>query len=243
VKKTRIKETSIYAVKADEKSQSFLVLRNDRPLMTPAGNPYALPSQALAENIAQEWRAQGEKIIPATMPLTQLAATALDRISAQRQDIIAALLAYIGSELLCHRAAHPAALRAEQDAIWQPYLNWICGRYDMAYKVATGIMPIQQDPILTLRMKETLQALDDFYLAALSSATDSAGSLVLGLALLDGQNTAQEILFAADLDSRHQTQFWGEDSVIQTRQNETLKDLQACELWLGLLGRGIPCEP
>ena len=41
-----------------------------------------LPDRALAEAIAEEWRAQGEEIIPATMPMLRLANTAQDGVAA-----------------------------------------------------------------------------------------------------------------------------------------------------------------
>ena len=41
-----------------------------------------LPTRALAEAIAEEWRAQGEEMRPVAMPLTRLANTVLDGVRA-----------------------------------------------------------------------------------------------------------------------------------------------------------------
>ena len=58
------------------------------PFRTPAGNPFVVPSRALGEAIISEWRAQGDKINPASMPLNQLAATAIDIVAREREALI-----------------------------------------------------------------------------------------------------------------------------------------------------------
>ena len=60
------------------------VLLDGRPLRTPARQPLALPSAALAAALAREWQAQGEVIRPHAMPLTRLASTAHDRMPGLR---------------------------------------------------------------------------------------------------------------------------------------------------------------
>jgi chaperone required for assembly of F1-ATPase len=59
------------------------------PLRTPAENGLVLPSEALSAAIAAEWDAQREEIRPATMPLTRLAATAIDRTREERDLVVA----------------------------------------------------------------------------------------------------------------------------------------------------------
>jgi chaperone required for assembly of F1-ATPase len=51
----------------------FRLLLDNKPVRTPAKRELALPTRALAEAVATEWKAQGERIDPATMPLTRLA--------------------------------------------------------------------------------------------------------------------------------------------------------------------------
>ena len=48
------------SVRAD--GPHFQVTLDDRPIKTPGGKAHALPTQALAEAIADEWRAQGDKL-------------------------------------------------------------------------------------------------------------------------------------------------------------------------------------
>ena len=224
---------AIYTLKQED--GRIGIERNGRWLMTPAGKPYALPTLPLAQEILKEWQAQGEKINPLTMPLCQLASTALDIISKDRAKITGGLLAYIGSELLCHRAEGPDDLIQKQNEVWQPYLDWCRDRYDIAFKTGSGIMPIEQSGSIAPRLEKVIDAMDDFALAGLSSATDSAGSLVLGLALAEGFRPAPDIFEAAELDALHQAIKWGQDPAAAAKQDTIRADLQACERWFGLL--------
>src|SRR5438094_775531 len=67
--------------------RGWSVALDGKPMRTPGKNELILPSQALAAAIAAEWDSQRDEIRPATMPLTRLAATAIDRTAAQR-DLI-----------------------------------------------------------------------------------------------------------------------------------------------------------
>ena len=62
------------------------VALDDRRLRTPKGAVFIAPTRALAEAIASEWDAQGEHIIPSSMPLTQLAFAQLQFVYGPQQD-------------------------------------------------------------------------------------------------------------------------------------------------------------
>ena len=65
----------------------FSVTLDGRPVQTPARVVLALPTAPLAEAIAEEWRVQGETVVPDTMPLMRLATTAVDRVTAEREAV------------------------------------------------------------------------------------------------------------------------------------------------------------
>jgi hypothetical protein len=54
------------------------VLLDGKPVRTPGKAPFVVPNKALAEAIGDEWRGQGARIDPATMPLTRLANSVID---------------------------------------------------------------------------------------------------------------------------------------------------------------------
>ncbi len=74
----------------------FVVALDDRPAKTPAKPCCACRRDALAAAIAAEWQAQAESVDLRTMPLTRLAATALDRVPCRRRAVIDAISAYGG---------------------------------------------------------------------------------------------------------------------------------------------------
>ena len=54
---------------------------DDRPVRTPGRAPLMLPTAALAEAVAEEWRSVDGDIDPRAMPLTGLANAAIDRVT------------------------------------------------------------------------------------------------------------------------------------------------------------------
>ncbi len=100
------------------------VALDGKPMRTPGKNELMLPSEALAAAIAAEWDAQRDEIRPATMPLTRLAAAAIDRTNAQRDLVVAETANYADTDLLCYRADHLPAFAERQHAAWQPLVDW-----------------------------------------------------------------------------------------------------------------------
>lgn len=214
----------------------YAVRLDDRPLRTPAGRAMVLPSAALAEAVAAEWRGQaGGRPNIDTLPLTRVAATAIDRIPSRRAGVIDELAAYAETELVCHRAGHPPALVARQQALWQPLLDWLTYRFDAALAVTTGVLPHAQSPTSLAALRRAIEALDDFRLAGLSVAVSAAGSLVIGLALAEGRLDAAGAFDAAELDASFQIEQWGEDSLAARRRAAVRGDLEAAERFLKLV--------
>ena len=87
-------------VSVAEDDGAFAVLLDGKPLKTPSRTAYALPSRALAEAIAEEWRSQGEEIDPDAMPLTRLVNTAIERVPVNRAPVAEQALALGKSDLL-----------------------------------------------------------------------------------------------------------------------------------------------
>ena len=73
------------------------------------------------------------------MPLTRLAATALDRIGPQRRRSLMPWMEYAGNDLICYRAAEPIDLVALQTALWQPLVDWAATEHGARLAVCTGV--------------------------------------------------------------------------------------------------------
>ncbi|HEY1720225.1 MAG TPA: ATP12 family protein [Magnetospirillaceae bacterium] len=215
--------------------EGHAVTLDGKPVKTPMRKSLALPNAKLADAVAGEWAAQGETIEPPSMPLTSIANTAIDRIAAAREDMVAGLLRYAETDLLCYRAEGPADLVARQTAIWQAILDWAAVGLGATLATTVGIIPIAQPEDALAKLRNVLRVYDDFRLAALSTAVSATGSLILGLALAEGRLTAAEAFAAAQLDETYQNEFWGEDEETVQRRAARRADIEAAAQVFGLL--------
>ena len=199
------------------------VTLDGKPLRTPAKAELIVPSRALAEAIADEWRAQGEDIKLDALPLTRIASTAIDLVTPRRAEVAAEVARYAGTDLVCYRAGHPPELARRQHAAWQPLIDWATLRYDATLDVTIGVVPIDQ-PVASLRaFAAAVGTYPPLELAALHLATAACGSLVVALALIEGRLDAEEAFATAQLDETFEIELWGEDAEA-TQRRALLKD-------------------
>lgn len=220
----------------------FELALDGKAMRTPAGQPFVVARQALAEAVAAEWNAvpaNGE-IRPLAMPMTRLAVTAIDRIPGQRQKVVDDIAAYGRSDLLCYRAERPAELVARQAARWDPWLGWVASRYRAALKPTAGVMPVAQDEAAIARLREAVASFDDFSLTALFNLTGLLGSLVLALAVLEGELDLEQAGSLAEIDATYQAERWGEDAEASRRREAVRRDIAGIGQFLSLLSQGGP---
>jgi len=214
---------------------SHAVTLDGKMMRTPGRRELLVPNAALAAAIAAEWDAQIDQIRPATMPLTRLAATAIDHTVDHRDKIAAETANYAGTDLVCYRAGHPPALAARQHAVWQPLVDWAVGRFDSALEITTGIIPTPQPAATLARFANAVAAFDEFRLTGLYTATATCGSLVIALALAEGRIDAAEAFAASQLDETFQIEAWGEDPEAAARRQALAADIEATAIFLELL--------
>ena len=213
----------------------FGIALDGRRVKTPAKADLIVPGRALAEGIAAEWRDAGEEVDPRAMPLTGLANAAIDRVAPDPEAFAAGLAAYGESDLLCYRAEGPAALVERQEARWDPLLAWARRRYDVDFGVTAGITHIAQPPATTQRLAHAVKSLDSFRLAGLAPLVTIGGSLVAGLAVLEGAMTAEATWAAVSLDEQWQLEQWGRDAEAEAALEGRHRDFLAAARFLELL--------
>ncbi len=194
------------------------IMLDGRPVHTPARAPLALPNAALAEAIAEEWRAQGEEIDPGSMPMTGMANAAIDHVMPDPAAFAAPIAAYGESDLLCYRADAPDALVARQAAAWQPLLDWAEAQYAVRFAVTDGITHVAQAEETLERLRAAVAELDAYTLAALSTLVTISGSLVIGLAAVECAFPVAQLWQAAELDELWQAEQWGDDDEALARR-------------------------
>ncbi len=207
---------------------------DDRPVRTPGRAPLTLPTAALAEAVADEWRGVGETIDPRAMPLTGLANAAIDRIAPDSAAFAAGLAVYGENDLLCYRADSPPQLVARQNAVWNPPLDWAEGHYGVQFELATGVMHRPQPGMTVERLAAAIAARTAFELAPLSPIVTITGSLVLALALAEHAMATEAVWAAANLDEDWQAEQWGEDELARKARETRLQDFDAATRFLTL---------
>jgi chaperone required for assembly of F1-ATPase len=208
-----------------------------RPVRTPGRVPLVLPTDALANAVADEWRGVGETLDPRAMPLTGLTNAAIDRITPDPATFAAGLARYGESDLLCYRAEMPEPLVERQVAAWDPPLAWARTRYDVHFETATGVMHVAQPPATLARLGEAVAALDAWRLAGLSPIVTVTGSLVLSLALLEGAMEPDAVWDASRIDEAWQAEMWGEDPLAADAIAARRRDFEAGAVFLAALGQ------
>ena len=222
--------------------EGYGVLLDGRPVRLPGGAPLAVGSERLAEAVAAEWNAaaggaKGGDMSLADVPLTRLAGTAQERIAPDPAPVAQALARYAETDLLCYFADDPrlAALQAEE---WQPLLDWAVRRYDALLRVTAGLMPVAQEPDALAALRRAVSALSPLDLAALGVLVPAFGSLVLGLAVLEGRLDATEALRLATLDETFQERFWGTDAEAAARRTRVAVEVEQAARLLALARGG-----
>jgi chaperone required for assembly of F1-ATPase len=221
-------------VSVEEGKGGFAILLDGKPVKTPGKADLAVPTRALAEEVAEEWRGQGADIAPEKMLLTKAANTAIDRVAAKRAEIIADLVRFANADLLCYRAEAPAALTSRQAQEWDPWLDWLAKSHGARLKATAGIVAVDQPPETLARIEMVLNRHDPFALTGLHAATTILGSLVLALALLDEHLTARGAFALSTLDERYQAEKWGVDAEAIERARRLENELESAVLFMAL---------
>ncbi len=225
----------LVSVEAVAPGPGFLVHLDARPVKTPSRQELCVPSPHLAAAIANEWRGQGADIVPQSMPLTRLACGALDRVASGREQVIDEIAGYAATDMLCYRADHPDALVRRQHDTWQPILDWMAKRYDAAFVVTAGVIPVTQPRASLDAVRDAVAAHDDMALSALHAVTHASGSVVLALALAEARLDAESVIAASQLDERYQTEQWGEDTEAGERRDELARQINDSARFFALL--------
>ena len=189
----------------------FTVTLDGRALKTPGKALLVVPTEALAQIIADEWQAQGEFITPDTMPATRAANSAIDKISGQKSSVAAFLAEYGDSDLVCYRAASPEALVAREAAVWDPLIDWVAHRYGVRPVTRIGVIHAPQPKALLDSFRPDIERLSSFELAAFHDLVAFSGSLIIGLAVIDRFDAPDSLWRASRLEEDWQIEQWGED--------------------------------
>lgn len=219
----------------EQQGGSFFVTLDGRPLRSPGKRPLALPTWQLAEAVAAEWDAQGEDIEPHSMAMMGFAATVADRVAPQREHVVGEIAGYGGSDLLCFLADGPEDLIARQVAQWTPWRERAERRLSVGLAVTSGVMPVRQADETLAAFRAAVAGVGDWYLAPLHTATSITGSLILGLAFIEGELDAIGAFDLSQVDEAYQVEKWGQDREAELRRAGLRAEMKAAERFKGLI--------
>ena len=216
----------------------YAILLDGRAMHLPSGPVLRVRSEPLARAIAEEWQAagggKGGEMSFADTPLTRLAGTAQHCIAPDPAPTMDAIARYGETDLLCYRAGAPEALVERQTRGWQPWLDWASLTYDAPLRVGTGIAHVRQPLDSIGALRRAVAALDVEALAALGVAVPALGSLILGLALAEGELEAGEAHALGALDELFQAEQWGEDAEAVVRRRAVAEDVALAAQFIAL---------
>lgn len=207
-----------------------------RALRTPAKAALIVPTEAMAQAIAEEWRAQDGEIRPDTMPVTRAANSALDKVTVQSAEVAAILAEYGTTDLLCYRAEAPPMLVARQAAAWDPLLAWAEAELQAPLTVTTGVLPVAQPPASLARLTAAVAGYEPFRLTALHDLVAISGSLVIGLAVARGQIGPTDAWAVSRIDEHWQVEQWGADDEAAAAEAVKSRALHEAARFLQLCG-------
>ncbi|WP_379920562.1 ATP12 family chaperone protein [Erythrobacter sp. R86502] len=191
-----------------------------RGVKTVGGAAQIVPTQALGEALAAEWRRQGEKIDPASLPMRDMADYAIDVVASDPAATVQRLVVYAETDTLCYRADPDAPLYKRQQEVWEPLLTAFESAHRTAFVRVSGVVHRPQPASAMVVLQERLRVLDPFVLAAAETMTTLAASLITTLAALDAshEDEPRALWQAVCLEEEWQADLWGRDEEAEERR-------------------------
>ncbi len=221
-------------VTTEDTSEGIVINLDGRPVKAKSGQSLFAPNESAASFMVEEWLAQGEDIIPDTMPVTQIISTMIDRVIEQRPSISPLVLKYLDTDLICYLADMPKELADEQSKYWAPVRKWFEQKYDVSLETTTSLAAVLQDKKAHDGVALYVDGLDDLHFTLLQLVTSVSGSLILALAMLDKEISALDVFNACFIEEHHKDKIYdadkyGLDPMIEKKQKSVLRDLEAVE--------------
>jgi chaperone required for assembly of F1-ATPase len=225
-------------VTVEPAEHGFRVTLDRRPIRTQAGAAQIVPTLALAEALADEWRAQGDEIDPRAFALRDLADYAIDHVAPDPAASVARLLPYAETDTLCYRADPDEPLYRRQQELWEPLLQAMEARHGVRLERVSGIVHRPQSPATLAGLRAALEARDPFTLAALETLTRIAASLTIGLLALEPGADPETLFAASNCEQDWQAELWGWERQAEEDRTRRLAAFRFAVRFAALAGAG-----
>ena len=215
------------AVAVEPYEGGYRITLDDRPIRTQGGRPQIVPNPALAEALAEEWRAQRDEVDPGAFALRDLADYAIDHVRPDRAAAVDKLMPYGETDTLCYRADPDEPLYPRQQAMWEPLLAAFEARHGIRLERVSGVMHRPQPSATMERLRALLEQQDDFTLAALATLAPLAASLSIALIALEPDRDVAGLFDAANCEQDWQAELWGWEPLAEDARAQRLAAFEA----------------
>lgn len=227
-------------VSVADHNDGYCIMLDGRSVKTKSGDVLSTSVIGIADHVAEEWRAQGENIIPYTMPFTQILNTKIDRVLSHRAEMSAVLLKYLDTDMTCYPCAEPEELYDLQEKHWRPWRVWCGDTFGGVLLTTSGLSAVVQPKVLHDNIASYVHALSDDHFTLLQIIAGACGSLILALAFIDGRATVYDLYDASFVeenykDTLYDSDKYGDDPLIHKKKKETKADLDSAFTYLNLL--------
>ncbi len=221
-----IREVSASGGKADTQASGWQVTLDGRGLKTVKGTAQIVPSEPLANALAQEWADQGEDLDPATFPMRDMADYAIDVVAPDMAAVADKVVAYGDTDTLLYRADPDEPLYARQMEVWEPIVCDFEQREGIELVRVSGIIHRPQNEAALAKLRLRLGQQNPFALAGVELMTSLAASLVVGLTASETEQEADAIALwrAVCLEGEWQADLWGRDAEEEERRAKRQAD-------------------
>jgi chaperone required for assembly of F1-ATPase len=214
------------AAASQPEAGGYAVLLDGKVVRTPARQPLTLPNPALAAAVVAEWQDQHTVIDPARMPLTRLANSIIDGVTASASAVAAEVEKYLGTDLLFYRAEGPERLIARQQELWDPIVAWARIALGARFELVEGVIHVAQ-PLQSIQAAAAAIPRDPWRLGAVHSLTTLTGSALIALALAHKALSSDAAWTAAYVDEDWNMELWGRDTLALARREQQLSEMNA----------------
>ncbi len=210
-----------------ERDDGWQVTLDGRGIKTVKTAEQVVPTRALAQQLAEEWENQGEKLDPERFPMRDMADYAIDIVAADQAKVAATLTEFGDTDTLLYRASPDEPLYTRQVEVWDPIVAAFEARENVSFTRISGIMHEPQAETSLVHLRNLLEAQTPFALAGIEAMTNLAASLIVGLTAAGGHQGPLALWQAASLEEEWQADQWGRDQEANERRAKRQLDFLA----------------
>ncbi|KAJ9050486.1 ATP synthase mitochondrial F1 complex assembly factor 2 [Entomophthora muscae] len=194
--------------------EGYEICLDGRILRTPNGVPLRIPPNrtTFAHLVAGEWESQEKVLKTHALPLTSLAARAIDGLNTEesRIEVVSLLSKYLDTDSVCYQQDFPQKLVKLQSEHFDPILSWVEKKFGLKPNVTSSIIGSKQPEKVTTALQKAALQLDPLEIAGFERATIAAKSFIIGLALMHREISVETAAQASHVEVQFQISQWGE---------------------------------